>query len=180
MAQEKSSRRSQRRNQDGGAERRLLFATATRAAERHVRRETIRPLKIELAGVLIWCQRFQTIQCRRASRDSGNQPTNGCAGPIVGALHLAAAIRTRSFSIGVFTVGRPRLAIDASGKTWAVRTRRHGREPNLTGIANDKGSMDMPMVLLGCLGHGWCNRHRCRYGQCQKSDRKFAHASLPG
>ena len=62
VAQEKSSRRSQRRNQDGGAERRLLFATTTRAAERHVRRATIRPVKIELAGVLIWCQRFQTIQ----------------------------------------------------------------------------------------------------------------------
>ena|SRR6516165_11257887 len=32
MAQEESGRRSKRRNQDGGAERRLLFAKATRAA----------------------------------------------------------------------------------------------------------------------------------------------------
>ena len=32
MAQEESDRRSKRRNQDGGAERRLLFAKATRTA----------------------------------------------------------------------------------------------------------------------------------------------------
>ena len=69
------------------------YSRRLRKPQKGKRRETIRPLKIELAVVLIWCQRFQTIQCRRASRDSGNQPTNGCVGPIVGALHLAAAIR---------------------------------------------------------------------------------------
>ena len=78
---------------------------------------------------------------------------------------------------------RPDLAIDASADARADRSWRAVRQDirlRLTGIANDKGSMDMPMLLLGCLGHGWCHRHRCRYGQCQKSDRKFAHASLPG
>jgi hypothetical protein len=66
--------------------------------------------------------------------------------------------------INVFAIG---IAFDGLGKTWAVR-RRTWSKPNLTGIANDNGSMEMPMVLLGCLGHGWCNRHRRRYGQCQK------------
>jgi hypothetical protein len=50
-------------------------------------------------------------------------------------------------SIRVFAIGRPRLAIDASGKTRAVRTQRRVSKPNLIGIAKDKGSMDMPMLL---------------------------------
>jgi hypothetical protein len=71
-------------------------------------------------------------------------------------------------------------AIDASAVAGADRACLTGRPvngPRLTGIANDKGSMNMPMVLLGCLAHCWCSRHRRRYGQCQKSDRKIAHAS---
>ena len=49
------------------------------------------------------------------------------------------------FSIRIFIKGRrPRLAIDASGKTWTDRTRNR---PNLTGIAKDKASLDMPMLL---------------------------------
>ena len=36
-----------------------------------------------------------------------------------------AAVTTTSPSIRVFAIGRPRLAIDASGKTWTDWTRRH-------------------------------------------------------
>ena len=57
-------------------------------------------------------------------------------------------------SIRVFAIGRPRLAIDTSGKTRTVRTRRAGTKPNLTGIAKDEASVDMPM-RLGCVGR--CN-----------------------
>jgi hypothetical protein len=52
-----------------------------------------------------------------------------------------------SFPVGVFTVGRPRPAIDASGRTWAVRTRRHRHKRTLTGIAKDNSSLNVPMFL---------------------------------
>jgi hypothetical protein len=67
------------------------------------------------------------------------------------------------FSIRILINWRRKdLAIDASADARADRSWRAVRQDirlRLTGIANDKGSMDMPMVLLGCLGHGWCNRH---------------------
>ena len=61
--------------------------------------------------------------------------------------HRLAAATITILSIRVFAIGRPHLAIDASGKTRAVRIRRAGNKPNPTGIAEDKASMDMPMLL---------------------------------
>ena len=88
---------------------------------------------------------------------------------------------------------RPRLTIDASGDARAdvCLTRRPGNRPRLTGrprTADARTPMDM-FFMLRCmpaaarLGLGWCdprNHHQRRrvYGQCQKPDRNFAHASL--